>query len=96
MMLLLLAVCVPAAPAGAAYEVGAQLVSSSPERREQGDAATTRVDISGDGRFVVFETRARNFFADNDPEPPGALRHGAASSGAISSPARSSSSPTVT
>ena len=51
-------------------------MSASPERREQGDAATTRVDISGDGRFVVFETRARNFFADNDPEPPGAFREG--------------------
>ncbi len=76
MLLLLVTVCLVAVPADAAYQRGAELVSASPERREQGDAATTRVDISGDGRFVVFETRARNFFADNDPEPPGMFREG--------------------
>ena len=75
-MLLLLAVCVPAAPAGAVYAPGAESGVRLPERREQGDAQTTRVDISDNGRFVVFETRARNFFADDDPEPPGAFRDG--------------------
>jgi Tol biopolymer transport system component len=75
--LMVLAVCTPASPAaGATYEPGAFLVSASPERREQGDGPTVRADMTGDSRFVVFETRARNFFADNDPEPPGAFRDG--------------------
>ena len=30
---------------------------ASPDRREQGDGPTTRVDLSDDGRFVAFETR---------------------------------------
>ena len=54
---------------------------------EQGNAPTTDADISADGRYVVFQTRATNFFEDDggvdgptgkepDAEPPGTLREG--------------------
>lgn len=66
---------VPAA-ADAYFAPGAQIVSVSPEKREQADDATNAVDISGDGRYVVFQTRARNLFDDADPDPPGQFRVG--------------------
>ncbi len=66
------------APAAAAAYVapGARIVSASFERLEQGDDTTTQVAISGDGRHVVFVTRARNLFPDGDPDPPDAFRQG--------------------
>ena len=68
--------CAPAAPAGAAYEPGAQLVSASPDAASRATRPRQRAAISGDGRYVAFQTRARNFFADDDPDPPGAFRVG--------------------
>ncbi|HTE59962.1 MAG TPA: hypothetical protein VK631_06385 [Solirubrobacteraceae bacterium] len=66
-----------AAPAAHAYVApGATIVSASLERLEQADDTTLSVAISGDGRYVAFHTRARNFFADDDPDPPGRYRHG--------------------
>jgi hypothetical protein len=66
-----------AAPAAHAYVApGATIVSASLERLEQADDATLSVAISGDGRYVAFHTRARNFFADHDPDPPGRYRQG--------------------
>ena len=47
-----------------------------PTRREQADDAHPLVDISEDGRYVAFQTRARNLFADDDPDPPGPFRAG--------------------
>ena len=32
--------------------------------------------MSGDGHYVVFSTRATNFFADDDPDPPSGSRQG--------------------
>jgi hypothetical protein len=61
-----------APPAAAFFAPGATPVSVSLERREQADDASQAVDLSTDGRFVVFQTQARNFFADDDPTPPGA------------------------
>ncbi|ADB53177.1 TolB-like translocation protein [Conexibacter woesei] len=68
-----LAAAVPSA--GAAWGE-AQLVSVDNGRREQADGPTSAVDVSGDGRFVVFQTRASNFFADDDPDAPGTVRQG--------------------
>jgi hypothetical protein len=65
-----------AAPADAFYGYGAQMVSASFDRLEQGDDASNFAAVSADGRYVVFETRARNLFADDDPDPPGAFRAG--------------------
>jgi hypothetical protein len=63
-----------AAPAAHAYVApGATIVSASLERLGQADDATLSVAISGDGRYVAFQARARNFFADDDPDPPGRL-----------------------
>ncbi len=55
---------------------GAQLVSADYARLEQGDETTVFAAISGDGRYVAVQTRARNFFADDDPDPPGQYRAG--------------------
>jgi WD40-like Beta Propeller Repeat len=55
---------------------GAQLVSADYARLEQGDASTVFAAISADGRYVAFQTLARNFFADDDPDPPGEYRAG--------------------
>ncbi|MEX2105302.1 MAG: hypothetical protein WD810_00235 [Solirubrobacterales bacterium] len=63
-------------PAGAFYGNGAQIVSADFDRLEQGDAATVFAAISADGRYVAIQTRARNFFADDDPDPPGQYRAG--------------------
>ncbi|MCW3065245.1 MAG: hypothetical protein JWN32_2417 [Solirubrobacterales bacterium] len=75
---LLLAVPSPgrAAYGSAAAVNGADIVSADPVRDEQGDDASTFAAVSGNGRYVAFSTRARNFFADDDPDPPGAYRVG--------------------
>ncbi|HEX7058936.1 MAG TPA: hypothetical protein VF176_03720 [Solirubrobacterales bacterium] len=70
------------APAGAFYGnaaddvPGAQLISADYARLEQGDDTTAFAAISADGRYVAIQTRARNFFADDDPDPPGKYRGG--------------------
>lgn len=81
-----------AARAGAAYGpvaggFGADIVSVDNASDEQANAATTDAAISGSGRYVVFQTRATNFFEDDggvvgphgpeaDVEPEGTLRAG--------------------
>ncbi len=71
----------------AAGGFGADIVSVDNASDEQGNAATTDADISADGRYVVFQTRATNFFEDDggvleagvskpDVEPTGTLRQG--------------------
>jgi hypothetical protein len=55
---------------------GAFLVSADYGRLEQGDDTTRFATISADGRYVAFETFARNFFADDDPDPLGQYRAG--------------------
>jgi len=62
--------------AAAAYVDGAQIISADFGRLEQGDDTTLYAAISDDARYVAFETRARNFFADDDPDPPGQYRQG--------------------
>ncbi len=57
-------------------EPGAFMVSADYARLEQGDDTTGFAAISGDGRYVAIQTRARNFFADDDPDPPGQYRAG--------------------
>jgi len=69
-------VALGAADARAFYGNGATIVSASQERQEQADDATSFAAISGGGRYVAFQTRARNFFADDDPDPDGAYRIG--------------------
>lgn len=64
------------ATASAFYGYGAQIVSADFARGEQGDDATTSAAISAEGRYVAIQTRARNFFADDDPDPPGKYRAG--------------------
>lgn len=64
------------ASASAFYGYGAQIVSADFVRGEQGDDATVFAAISADGRYVAIQTRARNFFADDDPDPPGHYRAG--------------------
>ncbi|HET9196770.1 MAG TPA: hypothetical protein VFN92_00760 [Solirubrobacterales bacterium] len=64
------------APAHAFYGYGAQIVSADFARGEQGDDASTFAAISDDGRYVAIQTRARNFFADDDPDPAGQYRAG--------------------
>lgn len=55
---------------------GAELISADYDRLEQGDDSTVFAAISADGRYVAIQTRARNFFADSDPDPPGQYRAG--------------------
>lgn len=55
---------------------GAELVSADYVRLEQGDDRSDFAAISADGRYVAIQTRSRNFFADGDPDPPGAFRSG--------------------
>ena len=40
------------------------------------DALTEDADITPDGRYVALQSRATNFFADDDPDPAGRLRRG--------------------
>lgn len=66
---------------------GADIVSIDSASDEQGDAPTTDAAISANGRYVVFQTRATNFFENDggvvgtgglelDTEPAGTLREG--------------------
>jgi Tol biopolymer transport system component len=55
---------------------GAELVSADYARLEQGDETTRFAAVSGDGRYVAMQTRSRNFFADDDPDPAGEYRAG--------------------
>lgn len=71
-----LVVLTSAATAEGYYGRGASIVSASYERLEQADAVSRFGDVSGDGRYVVFQTRARNLFSDLDPDPPGRFRVG--------------------
>jgi WD40-like Beta Propeller Repeat len=71
-----LAAAGPAAGPAQARWGEAQLVSVDNARLEQADGATSAVDLSGDGRWVVFQTRAANFFADDDFDAPGTMRQG--------------------
>ncbi len=65
-----------APPAGAYYGNGASIASADLVRGEQGDDTTLSADIASGGRYVAFQTRARNLFADDDPDPPGRYRQG--------------------
>lgn len=69
------AMLVPAS-ASAFYGFGAEIVSADFERLEQGDDATVFAALSANGRYVAIQTRARNFFDDDDPDPPGRFRAG--------------------
>ncbi len=71
----LLLAAVPAV-AGAAWTPGPEIASVDNVRREQADGATQFADISGDGRYVVFQTAATNFYPDGDTDAPGTLRAG--------------------
>lgn len=75
LLALTLSLGVPAS-AAAFYGYGAQIVSADFARGEQGDDATVFAAISAGGRYVAIQTRARNFFADDDPDPPGEYRAG--------------------
>lgn len=66
---------------------GADIASVDNASDEQGNDSTVDADISADGRYVVFQTEATNFFEDDggvigphgiepDVEPPGTLREG--------------------
>lgn len=60
---------------------GADIVSVDNASDEQGDSPTQDAAVSANGRYVVFQTRATNFFADDgvaggDPDPPGTSRQG--------------------
>jgi len=68
--------CSAPGSAAAFYGNGASIVSADFGRLEQGDDTSVFAAVSGDGRHVAFQTRARNFFADDDPDPPGRFRAG--------------------
>jgi Tol biopolymer transport system component len=82
----LLCVLAFAAPAHAIYGpaaggLGAEIVSVDNASDEQGDAPSTDADISANGQYVVFQTKATNFFENDgvpggDPDPPGTCREG--------------------
>ncbi|HXC45728.1 MAG TPA: hypothetical protein VNU24_03915 [Solirubrobacteraceae bacterium] len=63
---------------------GANIASVDNASDEQANAPTTDADISGNGQYVVFQTKATNFFEDDDEtqqekeaaEPPGTEREG--------------------
>jgi Tol biopolymer transport system component len=73
---LLLLGLVSTAEARAFYPNGASIVSAHFGRLEQADDASQFAAVSADGRNVVYQTRARNLFADDDPDPPGQARIG--------------------
>jgi Tol biopolymer transport system component len=68
----------------AAGGLGADIVSVNIASDEQSNAETTDAAISADGRYVVFQTKATNFFEDDGEskseqeaaEPPGTVREG--------------------
>lgn len=66
----------PGTSAVAFVAPGATIVSASLERQEQGDDTTLAVALSAEGRHAVFQTRARNLYADDDPDPPQQFRIG--------------------
>ena len=70
--------CALAAPlqASAEFGDGARLVSISPDRLEQADGRSSLLDISEDGRHVVFQTLARNLYPAGVTDPPGAFNEG--------------------
>jgi hypothetical protein len=82
----LLCALVLATPAHAIYGpvtggLGAEIVSVDNASDEQGDAPTTDADISANGQYVVFQTKATNFFENDgvpggDPDPSGTCRGG--------------------
>ncbi len=72
---LVASVAVPAG-AGAAWFPGPEIVSVDNARQEQGDGPTQFADISADGRYVVLQTRATNFFPAGDDDPEGTRRLG--------------------
>jgi hypothetical protein len=55
---------------------GAELVSADYAQLEQGDDTTDFAAISADGGYVAIQTRARNFFPPDDPDPAGGYRAG--------------------
>jgi Tol biopolymer transport system component len=65
-------------PAGASghWGNGARILSGSLQRGEQADAGTQSVAISPDGRYVAFQTRARNLFPDSYVDPDGRYTQG--------------------
>ena len=64
------------ASAGAYVAPGAEILSASVQRLEQGDDSTTQVTLAAGGEYAVFTTRASTFFADNDADPAGQFRSG--------------------
>lgn len=62
--------------AAAAWAPGPEIVSVDNARAEQADSATAFAAISADGRYVVLQTKATNFFPDGDADPAGSLRQG--------------------
>jgi hypothetical protein len=76
LLALALSATLAAAPARATYGPGADIVSVDNARDEQADDQVIAASMTPDGRYVVFQTLAENFFADNDPDPPGATRAG--------------------
>ncbi len=64
------------ASASAYVAPGAEILSASVQRLEQGDDSTTQVALAASGEYAVFTTRASNFFADNDADPAGQFRSG--------------------
>jgi hypothetical protein len=60
----------------AAYDPGGAIASVDLGRLEQGDDGVIAASMTPDGRYLVFQTRASNFFADDDPDPPGVARQG--------------------
>lgn len=62
------------APAG--WSPGPEIVSVDNARREQADGATSFATMTQDARWVVFQSRATNFFPDGDDDPAGGTRQG--------------------
>jgi hypothetical protein len=86
-VLAVLGVLVLASPAHALYGPaggGAEIVSVDNASDEQANGPTSDADISANGQYVVFQTKATNFFEDDGEteserkaaEPPGTLREG--------------------
>jgi hypothetical protein len=62
----------------AAYGPGAEIVSVDNPTDEQANGPVGTAVMTPDGRYVVFQTQATNFFAadGSDPDPPGETRIG--------------------
>src|SRR5262249_42223714 len=70
-LMLALLLALPVATARAYVGPGALIASASLEIREQGDDGSSNADLSADGRYVVFDTRARNLYPADFVDPPG-------------------------